>query len=293
MATPLVSVIVPCFNYGHYLAETLESVSRQTHSDLECIIVDDGSTDNTEAVADEFVRNDKRFRYIYQDNQGLSAARNTGIKNSNGEWLQFLDADDLIHHRKLELQLKYASSAGVVFSNYKYFKEKAVVDALVSMESTTFPEPIPFMLRQNITVVNGAIVRTSAIADTLFDTNYKSLEDWHFWLRLAIKGVSFARVWFDKPVVFVRQHNISMSTNRPRMLAAHGQLLAFMKEHFSKYNLSEESKYFRGGLIFDEIENGSASAGLKLALKEMLKRPSNISWILRNTLYSLKVSKRK
>src|SRR5690606_40203485 len=101
---PLVSIIVPCYNYGHYLLETLNSVKSQIFKDWECIIIDDGSTDPTAEVAREATRIDRRFRYYYQENKGLAAARNSGILRSRGEFIQFLDADDFISPNKLRSQ---------------------------------------------------------------------------------------------------------------------------------------------------------------------------------------------
>jgi glycosyltransferase involved in cell wall biosynthesis len=101
----LVSIIVPCYNYGYFLPETLDSILAQSYTKWECIIVDDGSTDNTKDVATTYLITDQRFRYIYQNNRGLSAARNTGIKLSKGSYIQFLDADDLLQEKKLESQI--------------------------------------------------------------------------------------------------------------------------------------------------------------------------------------------
>ena len=89
---PAVSVIIPCYNHAHYLCRAVQSVLAQTYADWEAIIVDDGSTDNTREVATRF--SDPRVRYIYQENRGLSAARNTGISAAQGSYLAFLDADD-------------------------------------------------------------------------------------------------------------------------------------------------------------------------------------------------------
>lgn len=89
---PEVSVIIPCYNHGHYLPHAVNSVLAQTFTDWEAIIVDDGSTDNTREVAAQFT--DERVRYVHQENRGLSGARNTGIRAAQGAYLAFLDADD-------------------------------------------------------------------------------------------------------------------------------------------------------------------------------------------------------
>lgn len=94
--TPLVSIIVPCYNQAEYIRETLGSVLSQTYTNWECIIVDDGSIDNTEQIVQEYCKNDSRFKYLKQTNEGPSSARNNGIKASCGKYVLPLDADDII-----------------------------------------------------------------------------------------------------------------------------------------------------------------------------------------------------
>ena len=97
-----VSIIIPCYKQAKYLPETLDSVLAQTYNDWECIVVNDGSPDNTEEVSRKYCIKDKRFKYIYQENQGPSAARNNGIKKSNGEYILPLDSDDIIQETYIE-----------------------------------------------------------------------------------------------------------------------------------------------------------------------------------------------
>ena len=106
MNNPLVSIIVPCYNQAQYLPEALQSVLDQTYTDWECIIVNDGSPDNTETVAQEWVEKDARFVYLKKENGGLSKARNSGIEMAVGEFILPLDADDLISKDYLSLSLK-------------------------------------------------------------------------------------------------------------------------------------------------------------------------------------------
>src|SRR3712207_4601210 len=100
---PLVSIVIPCYNQAHFLGEAIESVLAQTYPHFEVVVVDDGSTDNTEAVAARY----PGVRCIRQENQGLAAARNTGIRRSNGSYLVFLDADDRLLPNALEVGLKH------------------------------------------------------------------------------------------------------------------------------------------------------------------------------------------
>lgn len=98
----LISVIVPCYNAEQFLDKTLESVSKQTYSNWECILVNDGSQDNTQHLAEKWVENDQRFQLITQENQGLSGARNTGLNIAKGTFIYFLDSDDLLDSITLE-----------------------------------------------------------------------------------------------------------------------------------------------------------------------------------------------
>ena len=104
--TLLVSVVIPCYNQAHFLTEAIESVLAQTSRQFEIIVVDDGSTDNTAEVAARY----PGIGYLRQDNQGLAAARNTGLRHSQGDYLVFLDADDRLLPAALESGLDYLSA---------------------------------------------------------------------------------------------------------------------------------------------------------------------------------------
>lgn len=103
----LVSIIVPCYNQAQYLAETLDSVLAQTYPYWECIIVNDGSPDNTEEVANEYCAKDSRFHYYYKENSGVADTRNYGISKSNGCYILPLDSDDIIEETYIEKAIKY------------------------------------------------------------------------------------------------------------------------------------------------------------------------------------------
>ena len=100
----MISVIIPCYNSAHHRSETLESVQYQTYRDFEIILVDDGSTDQTKMIVSNYSH---IIKYIYQDNNGPGAARNNGIRASQGDYFVFLDADDQLLPNKLEAQSKY------------------------------------------------------------------------------------------------------------------------------------------------------------------------------------------
>jgi glycosyltransferase involved in cell wall biosynthesis len=230
----LVTVIIPCFNYGHFLPETLESVSRQSRDLWECIVVDDGSTDDSEAVAQAHVRADSRFKYIYQSNRGLSAARNRGIRAGRGEYFQFLDADDLIESRKLERHVRYLEErrdVDVVYSPVRYFTTARKQDRRYSMREPDEPwmpgtsghgESVLWVLAKlNIMAVNCPLVRRTVVTRAgLFSERLRALEDWDYWIRCARHDIQFQ--FLDEPETYalVRDHPGSMGKDDVRVKGA-------------------------------------------------------------------------
>ncbi len=118
----MISVIVPVYNVEPYLAQCLDSLLAQTFSDIEIIVVDDGSTDGCPQICDEYSRRDERITVFHTDNHGLSAARNLGIDNSHGEWLMFVDSDDWVEPQFCELPYRAAveNEADLVIFGYNY-----------------------------------------------------------------------------------------------------------------------------------------------------------------------------
>lgn len=239
----LVSVIVPCYNYGRFLAQTLENVLAQTYTHWECIIVDDGSTDDTRTVAETFTTKDNRFKYIYQQNQGLSAARNTGISNSTGAYIQLLDADDLLHQEKLAIQAAYLdkhTDADIVYGNAVFFHTDLGRHA-------SPPTPVPGntyahlkatgqgqdMVRRicnnNFVEVSAPLFR-SKVVDAVGDfvVAYKSFEDWQFWFRAAVAGKRFVYLPQAGTETYIRYGHTSMMTNHKKMNEAGIQLRRYM-----------------------------------------------------------------
>jgi glycosyltransferase involved in cell wall biosynthesis len=231
----LVSIIVPCYNYAHFLSQTLDSVFAQTYQNWECIIIDDGSKDDTRLIANRYLQKDVRFKYIYQDNQGLSSARNTGISNSRGKFLQFLDSDDLIERRKLEVQVSLLTQhehVDIIYSNMRYFLTEDHTSRIYCMwlkpeedrewmpkVSGSGNHVLDALLYENIMVVNSPLIRRSLLKDVgVFDEELKSWEDWDYWLRCAIKGKFFYYDDSELTLALVRIHANSMSKSNWAMM---------------------------------------------------------------------------
>lgn len=232
---PSISIIVPCYNYAHYLIETLNSVKNQIVDDWECIIVDDGSTDATAEVAGTFTYADSRFRYYFQENRGLSVARNTGIAYASGKFIQFLDADDLISEEKLLLQKAFMIAhpdTGVSFTEAFYFfsdqpeqryrtfyidhkgKQQVSDKRWIPQIDAKGVALLRCLFLANIAPVNSMLIRHELIDEVGgFDESYKYMEDWDFWLRCAFHGARFS--YFDSEGAFalIRIHRASMSNS--------------------------------------------------------------------------------
>lgn len=110
----MVSIVIPVYNVEKYLRQCLDSVLAQTYSDLEVIAVDDGSTDSSPSVCDEYAARDPRVRVIHKPNEGVSAARNTGVEFAHGEWMTFVDADDMLAPDAVEHWMRTAQETGVL-----------------------------------------------------------------------------------------------------------------------------------------------------------------------------------
>ena len=227
-----VSIIIPAYNYGHYLAEALESVARQTHADWECVIVDDGSTDNTREVAHHYVERDPRFRYLRQDNRGPAAARNHGIAETSGAYLQFLDADDKLAPSKVELHARYLDEhpdVDLVYSEATFFRTEEPDRVLYSMHGhLSRPmmqkvngnrEALRKLQEFNITPPVAMFARRTVVERAgLFNEATRGTEDWDYWLRCAIAGYEIRYVHTEQPVAFIRTHATSLSRSSERMI---------------------------------------------------------------------------
>ena len=119
----LISVIIPAYNYANFIAQTLDSVLNQTYKHWECLIIDDGSTDKTREVCEEYINKDSRLYYYYQPNKGRSVARNYGLSMAKGDYIQFLDADDFMSETKFEKQIFDFNDSAIFISycNFSFF----------------------------------------------------------------------------------------------------------------------------------------------------------------------------
>jgi glycosyltransferase involved in cell wall biosynthesis len=193
LKTPLVSVIIPVWNGAAFLSEALRSLQAQTYAHFEAVIVDDGSTDDTAAIARRFCELDSRFMLVTQPNAGISAARNAGILRSRGEWIALLDADDIWLPQKLERQMALSRDdprANFLFTNF-YFWDGRRDLRLMYPDDRPLPEGdiIRQLIFSSIYLPSTVVVRRQTLLEAnLFDPEMLMAEDWDLWLRIAERG---------------------------------------------------------------------------------------------------------
>jgi glycosyltransferase involved in cell wall biosynthesis len=226
---PLVSIIVPTYNYAHFLRSTLACVRAQTYPHWECVVVDDGSTDETAAVVADFVDADTRVRYVHQRNQGLGPARNMGLRASEGQYIQFLDSDDLIEQRKLEKSvgfLEVHQEYALVYSDSAFFAEATPdgcpLDQTISEiswvprvpQDKSHEELVLALLRMPFPPHSPLLRRSVVDSVGSFEEAFTPCQDWHFWIRTAIAGHRFAYLPAEGSRALYRRHAGSMTTDR-------------------------------------------------------------------------------
>ena len=184
MENCLVFIIVPCYYQSQFLSETLDSVLSQTYQNWECIIVNDGSPDNAEEVAQKYCKKDSRFKYFYKENGGISSARNFGIKNSIGEYILPLDGDDIITSNYVELSM----SAFIQNPRLKIVYSGAYMFG-VQKGKWILPEyNFERLLFQNLIFCSAVYKRCDYDLTKGYDLKMTfGFEDWEFWLQLLNK----------------------------------------------------------------------------------------------------------
>lgn len=190
------SVIVPCYNAESTLEGTLQSVRTQRHPDWECIVVNDGATDQSPEIAESQARRDSRFRVVHQQNRGLSGARNAGIRASSGDALVFLDSDDFLLPDALKAwdrAFRRNTNWDAIHAGYRY----TLGDGSADSDDERFSgigDLFDDFCRGNLFPVHAAAIRRHLIDHASFDETLASCEDWDFWLQISRAGCRWGHV---------------------------------------------------------------------------------------------------
>lgn len=213
---PLVSIIIPTFNRAHLINETLDSVMVQTYKNWECIIVDDGSTDKTESVVKDYTSENFKFRFYKRPSnlsKGANSCRNYGLEKSNGEYVVFLDSDDLIIQEKLQIQVKMlkeqpskiaciSQSDCFVGNNKEIIRKFGDVDEDVKL--------VDLISKKTAWGLSSGVWLKKSLGNKPFDPHLQGGQDWCFHIKQAIKNPNLFII-LDKVTVLVRLDNKSIS----------------------------------------------------------------------------------
>lgn len=223
-STPVISTIIPCYNQAHFLPAVVRTLQEQTFSDWEGIIVNDGSSDDTQTVAEKLAQEEPRLRVIQQENRGLSGARNSGIRTARGTYIHLLDSDDLLHPQAYEWLLAGIGSDRRTLAVMKFaFFENDPTQDLTTVG--TEREYEPFILRlieKNLGTCHAYLSPRDFVIDVGgFDESTRAGEE-DLWLRLALHGCNLAVI--PHVGAYYRRYVGSMSTDPFKMF--HGWIQA-------------------------------------------------------------------
>ncbi|WP_417236791.1 glycosyltransferase family 2 protein [Bizionia paragorgiae] len=217
MNNPLVSIIIPTFNRAHLISETLDSIMAQTYTNWECIIVDDGSTDNTSEVVRGYVEKDPRFQYQHRPKDRLpggNAARNYGFEVSKGEYIQWFDSDDIMTKHflicKINLLIK-KTRLDVVFCGFETFGYKTFLLKEYKLDNSNCLENI--FLNKRITLNTPSFLfKREVVKNLKFDENLTKAQDLDFVFRVLISKRCLLWDFVPLSLVRIRVHNSSITS---------------------------------------------------------------------------------
>jgi glycosyltransferase involved in cell wall biosynthesis len=239
-----VSVVLPVFNVERYVAESIQSVLAQTYQDFELVIVDDGSTDHSLSICQQFT--DPRIRIVQQSNRGLAGARNTGIRHAIGEYIALLDSDDCFAPEKLQRHVEHLDSSplvGISFSRSAFIDEDSQSLGYYQMpklKGITTPDilcrnPIgngsaPVIRRQVFQEIGVQKNLYGVVEDFFFDDSFRQSEDIECWLRMAIQ-TAWLFEGIPEPLTLYRVNMGGLSASVSKQLASWERVIEKIKTY--------------------------------------------------------------
>lgn len=229
MPVPKVTVVIPTFNQAHFLEDAVDSVLAQVYQDYEIVLVNDGSTDHTEEVARRY---QDKIRYVYQENQGLASARNTGIRAAAGEYVALLDSDDIWAPTFLTSMMALAQrflEATVYYCGIRYI-DRDKHDLPQSGATRVMPSDALYktILRSNFLIPSTIVMKRAPVLEAnLFDVSFRRLQDRELWIRLLRSGHQFAGL--NEQLVRYRVHENNLSTDP---VGGQNAARALIEKHF-------------------------------------------------------------
>ena len=248
MSSSLVSVIIPTYNRAHLILETLNSIKVQTYTNWECIVVDDGSTDETKDVLTIFCLKDARFQYHHRPDsrpKGANSCRNYGFEFSNGDYINWFDSDDVMHKDKLQVQVLALENSKFNFSVCQTLVFENSIKNIIGLRheiiysDTSFED---YLALKIVWMTPSAMWKKHFLLDLdyLFDEELQAAQEWEFHCRALFVSPSYHIT--EKPLVYIRRHFDSISYNNDtekrelNYLLAREKVFNFLKEKKIKNN---------------------------------------------------------
>jgi glycosyltransferase involved in cell wall biosynthesis len=262
----LISVVIPSYNHAKYLSRAIESVLTQSYRNFEIVVVDDGSSDNTRQVAESF----SQVKYVYQHNQGLSAARNTGIDNSAGKYLLFLDADDWLTVDTLTKNYKLIKEhPDAAFVSGGHIKISDNGDIIEEVKDVVTENHYLNLLQGNYIGMHATVLYARWIFDEFrYDTSLRACEDYDLYMKIARK---YPVLHHPDVVAYYRIHGNNMSGNTDLML--NSVLSVLDRQEAVLRTDAEKRAVTRGRQIWREYYSQKPmNTRYKMPLKKRLKK---------------------
>ncbi|OCB76552.1 glycosyltransferase family 2 protein [Flavobacterium crassostreae] len=262
--TPKISVIVPCYKQAQFLDAALQSVLVQTYTNWECIIINDGSPDDTEKIARNWTTKDARFKYGYQPNGGLSSARNAGLKMATGHFIQFLDADDYLAPQKLEASINRINldhGTNTVITNFRMFDTNPAQSSepycKLSQQLFTL-DKILYHWESSFTIpIHCGLFAASFFEKFRFPEELRAKEDWVMWICLYKTNCKTG--FIDQPLALYRKNPNSITQSKdmlPDVIKAYQYLKTPLSEsQYQGLTISMLSRYYTSAVYFKTKRN--------------------------------------
>lgn len=280
---PTVSINLCCYNSEKYLRETLDSIVNQTYNDWELIIINDGSSDSTESIVYEYINQGFPIIYHYQENKGLGYSRNEALKRSQGEFIAFIDHDDIWLPEKLEKQIPLFDKnpgVGLVICDTIFFNKKGDVKQLYVKKKPPIGNVFRNLLTGYFISLETAVLRRVALSslDEWFDPRFNMIEEADLFTRIAY---NWELGYVDEPLAKWRMHHSSLTFCRKELFPKEKELMIakfckiykdFAKEYKKEINIIKSQVEINYALLdWEQGEKIKARKRLKPYLTSSLK----------------------
>ena len=270
---PKVSIIIPVYNGSNYVALAIESALRQTYKNIEIIVVNDGSTDDTDAICKKY---GNKIVYLPKENGGVSTALNYGIKNMTGEYFSWLSHDDLYYPEKIQTEIDYLnehsllSKRAILYSNYSIMDGEGNPYQDIIYNTYDLNKYDDFsLLKMAINGLSLLIPKKAFDECGEFDPNLRCVQDYELWLRMLKKGYRFIHI--PKSLVVTRLHSLQVTNTSPKVRTEGNKFWIDLIKSYNKKDIIKmyDSEYAFYNSLYNQFDQGPYDEAIEYSLKQM------------------------